>query len=266
MSSMLDTCVLCPRLCRPACPVATGTGREAAVPTLIATMAKRWRDRTISKDLAIQALALCVDCGACERHCHIGHPLPALLKEVRRELRTWVPVEPLRPLIGEGTTVAIEVDERPWGDALATWIGEPVRRWATGDHLGWKNLGLDGWANHVDDLIQHVSDRELVVADGAVAEVLDSARVTYTWLHDKCPQLADGQTSCASDSNGHSLGCCGAAGNLYDSWPEDALLLADRWLRVHEDTPVQDTRCRNHLRRTGAIVRDSVDRILELVR
>ncbi len=65
MAEALDTCAVCPRLCRPACPVAMGSGREAAVPAVIAEVVRAWRDGRVGDDLAREAATLCVGCGGC---------------------------------------------------------------------------------------------------------------------------------------------------------------------------------------------------------
>ena len=48
--SLAGTCALRPRLCRPACPVATGSFREAATPTALARVVLGWTREQLEKD------------------------------------------------------------------------------------------------------------------------------------------------------------------------------------------------------------------------
>jgi len=88
-------CALCPRLCRHVCPVAVGTGREAATPTAIMTTLLRWTRGEVDPDLAGQAAALCTDCGACEDACLVNQPVTDILRKARATLLPPAPVDPL---------------------------------------------------------------------------------------------------------------------------------------------------------------------------
>ncbi|HEU0132061.1 MAG TPA: (Fe-S)-binding protein [Mycobacteriales bacterium] len=68
-------CSLCPKLCRPTCPVQHATGRESAAPwrisgAVVAGVADGW-----SVELAEQ-VAQCTGCGACGEPCLPGTNLP----------------------------------------------------------------------------------------------------------------------------------------------------------------------------------------------
>src|SRR5690606_20430343 len=132
----IETCALCPRLCRHACPVAEGTRREAAVPALLAETLLAWRRGRVSDEVAREAATLCVDCGACQRACHLHRPLPGLLREARTALLPEPAVAPLGHVEGDGELVAVESDERRWAEALAARLGRPIARLRTDDFLG----------------------------------------------------------------------------------------------------------------------------------
>jgi hypothetical protein len=276
----VDTCALCPRLCRSACPVASGTGREAAVPAVIAGVIRDWRLGRVDPELARRASTLCTDCGACQRFCHLDRPLPEVLRQVRAELVLLPPVEPIRPIEGEGAWVAVETDERRWSRALARYLGTPVRRWYTADRWGVAAIEHAGWAGQRGALRAASEGLTLVIADGGLAECLQKANLGFRWLHDVCPELRRAVRGCREfssqpDSQGQppkehvGIGCCGAAGPLHVHHPDDARRMGRRWLRdrhLADSIPytVRDTRCGGHLRDGGAAVRDSVDLFLEI--
>lgn len=75
-------CALCPKLCRPACPVSSATGREAVAPwrisdAIVGAGANGW---TVA--LATQA-ASCTGCLACAQPCLPGTNLPELSRAAR---------------------------------------------------------------------------------------------------------------------------------------------------------------------------------------
>lgn len=260
--STVDTCTLCPRLCRHACPVAAGTGREAAVPTLIADAVLAWRRGEADADLARAALALCVDCGRCESACHLHQPLPDALGEARHALGLATAAAALAAVEGEGEDVAVEA-RRPFAAALARVLGRPVARWGTADSLGAAGRGGPGWAAHLAGIRAALGGRRAVTADGDVARVLASAGVAWAWLHDVVdPGGADGlRSGCVGAPLAGALGCCGGGEALVAGAPDEARRLAARWVR--EGGPrVADVRCASHLRAQGYLVEDAVDRLL----
>ncbi len=60
-------CTFCPKLCRHVCPTAVATGLESATAT--AMMAAAWVAAETGISADPEALALCLGCGACTRHC-----------------------------------------------------------------------------------------------------------------------------------------------------------------------------------------------------
>lgn len=265
--SELSTCALCPRLCRPTCPVAVGSHREAAVPAMIAAALVRWERGQLSPEVAAQAATLCVDCGGCEAWCHLERPLPRLLREARAQLLPEPLVEPLRPVQGEGRVAAVEADGRPLASALSTWLGEPVRRWFTADQLGVAAVEHAVWPARADALRERARQvDQVVVCDGGVASALQSAGVAFTWLHELVPDVADGCGSCRTGGEDLPLRCCGAANPLHLHHPEDARRVGKAWLARAETQQVLDARCRAHLLACGGLeVSDALDRLLERV-
>ena len=260
--SAVETCALCPRLCRWACPVAVGSAREAAVPTFLATAIVEHAAGRMSASRAAAAVALCTDCGACGSACHIHQPLPALLRDARAALLRPAPIEPLRPIEGVGARVAVETDERPWADALAAALGEPVRRWFTADALGVGAIDHAMFEERASQLRVVLADLEVVVAHGGVARALRRAGVPFSWLHEVLPALAgDACGSCEAPGGARPLACCGAAGPLLAHHPADAARVAEAWL-ARRAGPVADARCRAHFESVGQPAEDAVDRLL----
>jgi hypothetical protein len=261
----LETCALCLRLCRSACPVATATGREAATPTRLAEAALQWRRGRMSDELAREALSLCTDCGGCGSFCHIGQPLPEALRAARAELTPAPVVAPLPSIEGDATIVAVESDARAWSDALSRHLGAPVARWRTSDALG---AGLRGrgaaWSLRAAALRSSAEGRDLVVHDGDVAAALKDAGIAFRWLQDVLGVACTGSCS-APGARGEGparVVCCGGAGPLREAWPSDARRLAARWVDEHAPTTVGDARCHRWLTEVGVPVPDVLDRWL----
>lgn len=260
--SELDTCALCPRLCRSACPVATGSGREAAVPTAIAGVLLDHHRGLASRDEAVGAATLCVDCGACEHHCHLHRPLPALLRAARAELLPPPPTERLAPLTGTGPWVVVECDDRPLARWLEARLGQPVRRWPTTDRLGVASIEHPTFAARAEELRTVTAGLSVVVADGGAATALRAAGVGYRWLHEVLPELAvDGDTGSCVAGGPMGLACCGGAGPLAAHHPDEAKRTARLWAERGEVRVVADARCRAHLAAAGVAVTDRADRL-----
>lgn len=258
-----DTCALCPRLCRPACPVASGSQREAAVPAVIAGVMFDWiRDRADLTMVATSA-TLCTDCGACQAHCHLDRPLPEALRHARAEILPCPPFETLRPIEGRGQTVAIEADDRALAAALAHRLGEPVRRWPTGDRLGVAAIEHPEFARRLDEIRAALAGSDVVIVDGGIAEVLVKAKIAFRWLHEVLPDLATGCGSCRTPGADKPAACCGAAGPLPRHHPDDAARVGRFWLSRTDERRVIDARCRGHLRASDPSVTDPLDRLLE---
>lgn len=84
-TSDAELCVLCPKLCRFGCPVATATGREEATPTVMLQLARAARRGEVPWSIAAEAAALCTACGACRSPCEFDQDVPSMLRAVRAE-------------------------------------------------------------------------------------------------------------------------------------------------------------------------------------
>ena len=261
--SDLSTCVLCPRLCRTACPVATGSAREAATPTAIASVLWDYHAGRATRSLAIAASTLCVDCGACQDLCHLDRPLPQLLRDERLQLLPPPSVAPVTMVTGEGRYVAAISDDRDWTAALAAAVGESVRRWETADRFGVAAVSYSTWNSHAQKLRDTVpSGCVVVTADGGVAQALRAAGVDYLRLGQLVEGLDLGCGSCVVDGP-KPLACCGGAPPLIEHHPEDAARMARAFSRRAGSRDVRDARCRVHMVDSGCDARDPVDRLLD---
>lgn len=257
MIEPVDTCAVCPRLCRHACPVAEGTGREAAVPAQLAGVLRAWRDGVVDEGLASQAASLCTDCGACSAACHLHVPLPEALAEARAALHLVSAPADLAPVLGEGGTVALLTDHRDWSEPLSRLLGEPVARWSTRDRLGWQGRGHPGWSSHLSRIRSEVGRRRVVVADQFARAALDAAGCETVSLH----ELIDrGGWTVSCRTSGQA--CCGGGGILGGHHASDAEQLA---LSFPVSGPLVDVGCAAHLRGSGRGVRDVIDVLEELV-
>lgn len=249
MTATLETCALCPRLCRHACPVAVGTGREAATPTSLAAAAVD-RDRgLLSEAFATEVLTLCVDCGACEAACHIGQPLPSLLRSARLAAREAVELP--RFALPADDVLFVHREACP-SEKLAARVGAtPVVV-----PEGWSEYTVQSPAatDAVAWLVDSLSSRALWTQDGGLWSLLTQVGLVVQWAV-AGEALPDGAlASCACAVGGaEARSCCGAAEPLASHHPDDAELLGHRFVRgLHADAMVVDARCARHLRRVGS--------------
>ncbi len=253
MPEAIDTCSVCPRLCRHACPVAEGTAREAAVPATLATVLRRHRDGVIDTALATQAAALCVDCGRCMEACHLHVPLPDALASAWSAfglVEAWGPVPAIE---GSAQLVALETDDRSWAEALARRVGEPVGRWRIPGGVPWTSRGTPSWGRVSQALASVAAGRTVVVPDRASASALAAAGVPVRVLAEQLDEPA-WAPSCAAGG-----ACCGGHGPLAAVHPDDAARMAAQY---PVEAPVADVGCAAHLRAHGRDVEDVVDRLL----
>lgn len=253
MPEVVDTCSVCPRLCRWACPVAEGTAREAAVPANLAAVVRGWRDGRAHDALAVEAATLCTDCGACTDACHLHLDLPGALAEARAALGVSSRPEAVGPVEGEGTFIALIEGVEDWSEALSARLGQPVARWTTADHLGWEGRGHPGWDAHLDALVDAVGGRTVVTSTRPSERVLEAAGIARIALH----ELLEGPFVPVC---GAGAACCGAHGPLAGHHPQDAARLASR-------APIEgvwpDTACAAHLRAHG---REGIRDVLDVLR
>lgn len=248
--SDVQTCSLCPRLCRHACPVSVGTGREAATPTAIAGVLVDHARGQVSDELARQAATLCVDCGACQDACHLHQPLPAMLREARDVLLSPSP-EPDLPAVPAGVSVLLLIAQS--ADSL-----RPTAQVPSDAHVVVcpDRLGVDhdfGSSPALGAVLAAFTGLELYTMDGGIFDVLHRAGLEPKWALD-VPPTSVGSCVCALGER-PPLACCGARGPLREHHPESAVHLAQAFARrLAPGSVLLDTRCAQHLRDSGCAV------------
>lgn len=244
----VQTCSVCPRLCRHACPVAVGTGREAATPTALAGALVDYGRGLLDAADALGAATLCVDCGACQDACHIDRPLPELLREARAMLEPEPALPPLPTIPLDGVDVVLEVTE---GDA-ATWAAEhaPSAHRVTCPHaLGVVAVEHPVFLRRAAALRRLLDGRTVYSQDGAIHEVLARADVPVRWC--LTPATSIGSCQC-STGQAPPMACCGARGPLSRHHPRAAERVARAFARrLPADAVLTDQRCARHLRAAG---------------
>ena len=272
--SELLSCVFCPRLCRHVCPVAVGSGREAATPTAMMSGVWAWRAGHASAESAAASANLCVSCGACTSFCKLHRPVPELLAEARAELGAPPALPSLGRIEGGGELVAVEADGRRWAEALARHLGRPVARFRDEDGLGAVLLSdpprFALWARALRD---RLAGRTLVVADHESLQAARAAELTVVHLLELIPALpADRlrvRTCAGPQSPGPeaplTLACCGATTLLRRSHPEIAEDVgASAAALLPAGAVCADARCGAWLRQHGGEVDDPVSILVEL--
>ena len=271
----IQTCALCPRLCRHTCPVAVGTGREAATPTSIMTTLLRWSRGDASPEIAGSAASLCTDCGACETACGVNQPVPDILRRARQTLLAPAAITDLETVEGGASMVAIECDERSWASALGLHLERGVARLRTQDHLGAARLDhIQTATEHLVALRDRLGGRIAVVCCHGCAQVTRAAGIQTQHLTELVPMPASGTIHhpchgprLPGETPPEALNCCGAAGPLSRFHPADAEDLRTQAVRRLGEGPVcsTDSRCAGQLRSGGLQVEDPVSHLLSLV-
>lgn len=246
----LETCSLCPRLCRHACPVAVGTGREAATPTALAGVLVDHARGAVSDNLARQASTLCVDCGACQDECHLHQPLPSILREARAALLSPSATPPL-PEPPSGVSSLFLVVHRDDAELPGCEVPSDAELVVCPQRLG---VDADfGLLRPNEAVATTFSGYTLYTMDGGIFEVLRRAGLDPQWAV-KAPEGATGSCVCALGDR-PPLACCGARGPLREHHPGSAKQLAAAFARrLAPGTTVLDTRCAQHLRSSGCAV------------
>ncbi len=246
-----DTCTLCPRLCRSACPVVTGAAREAAAPSWIATALREWEQGRLSDDEALAAAVLCTDCGACTEHCHIGVPLPEYIRQRRAKL---APADlPEEPEVPPGKTLLIVRDQRDWAP-IAQRLDAVV--WRIREGMG--EAAVRQGRRYSTSWSEQLLGRRLVTSDGGVGYVLGAHGVAFDWLHELIGDESGVGSCCVPGMT--EMACCGGAGPLAKYHPDDAARVGQTWAE-RCGVEVRDSRCREHLRASGIQALDLLDRL-----
>lgn len=264
MNVAIETCALCPRLCRHSCPVAVGTGLESTTPTAIMALLVHPQQQP---ELSRAAVDLCTQCGACEDHCGLDQPVRSLLAEARAALHP--PLPPWNPPIihGHSQTVAVICGTTDWSADLSAVTDQDVATLHTTDHLGEVHRArTDATAATLERLETLFNGRTAVVECHTCREALEAASVSVEMLDALLPRRPSRPTwrtcRCAASPGVRTLqNCCGARGPLSTTHPSLANEMAHS-LRKRLDgqavyTP--DARCAAHMQGAGANVIGPVD-------
>ncbi|HEX8003070.1 MAG TPA: (Fe-S)-binding protein [Mycobacteriales bacterium] len=202
-------CSLCPKLCRPTCPVQNATGRESAAPWRISDAVVRGVAGGWTADLAGQ-VAQCTGCGACGEPClpgtnlpeesraaraaaaDAGVPLPAAVRLRDRVAATGSPRRVPRPARGPRGAATVLLAGCPAGDeveaaalALFAAAGEEVRTVAGCCGAVAADLGLAPEAAALRAALDaEVAGAEVVAVSPSCARAL-GARTAVEWLADR---------------------------------------------------------------------------------
>ena len=266
----IETCAYCPRLCRHTCPVTHVLVSEAATPTAMLTAALLLEHQHLEADVALQALTLCTECGACEAHCKVDQPVVSLLREAqaRTGALSRTP-DALGPVVGQGDVLGIQCDDRVWHEAFADRLGQPVAVLHTTDHLGAHATPMwTGDSASRRQLVEVVGDRAVVTSCGRCQRALEAAQISFQTIQDSLELDVEWSADCQSGLGVAIDGlpaCCGGRGPLIDHQPERAEQLArDLGARLAgSKRNFSDCACRAALRAVGVDgVNDPVDWLL----
>ena len=264
MNVATETCALCPRLCRHACPVAVGTGLESTTPTAIMGLLVHPQNHP---ELSRAAVDLCTQCGSCEDYCGLDQPVRTILADARSALHdplnAWAP-----PAIqGHRQTVAVICGPTDWSSNLSAITGQTMATLLTSDHLAEPHRSrTDSTPAALEQLRAMFTGRTAVVACHTCREALEAASIPVEMLDNLLPRRPSRPTwhacRCEASSGVRTLqGCCGARGPLSTAHPDLASEMAHA-LRSRLDgqavyTP--DARCAAHMQQAGANVVGPVD-------
>lgn len=271
-ASDYDLCAFCPRLCRHVCPVAVGSGREAATPTHIMAGVWSWLQGHIDADAAHARAALCTRCGACTAACKLSRPVDDLLRDARALTHTAPAAPALPAIVGVGRRVAVHTDQRPWGPSLALHLGESVATLEAGDHLGERLLDHPAAFGPFSAALRAAFEgRTLVAASIGVLRVAREAGVATEDLG-SLVEPPDDLRRAPACGRGHDprggqpelLACCGACEPLRSTHPRVAEEVGrDQAARLGDaPTWTPDGRCGAWLREHGATIDDPVSWLL----
>ena len=270
MSSVVDTCALCPKLCRHVCPVSVGTGLESATPTAILTEVLLADQNPEHAELASQAIDLCTRCGDCADFCGVDQPVVDLLDKARTRhqppLTAWSP-----PVIqGHAHTVAILCGDDDWTSGLADALGQDIAVLRTDDHLGEAHmLRTDTREALIAELAKLMQGRTAITSCATCRTALEAAGVTVESVSaatNTVPAFPTWRTCHCSPgpSVDTVVRCCGARAPLSLKHPDLAETMGKEIAKRLEGQTVfvPDARCAAHLISSGAPVVGPTDHLV----
>ena len=257
MIAGVETCALCPRLCRHVCPVASGTALESATPTAIMGLIL---DADKNNTLAASAIDLCTRCGACEEHCGVEQPVQHILASARTQLHGAAPTWSPPAIKGHHQTVAVICTANDWSSDLEAVTGQPLAVVHTPDHLGEPlRIRSDTAGSCLELIAEHFHGRTAIAGCHTCREALEQADIPVETLDSLIPVRPAIPTwrscRCTSAPGVNTLlRCCGARGPLSSSHPELTRAMgAELAGRLDgQSVYVPDARCAEHLKQSGA--------------
>lgn len=262
MTASIDTCALCPSLCRHKCPVAVGTGLESTTPTAIFSAIWSAQAHGRHVELAERAVDLCTQCGHCEDACGVNQPVLALLAEARTTLQPAPKPWSAPRIKGREKTVAVICTEEDWTANIAQATGRRIASLVTSDHLGELHRARQDTENDViERLSERFRGRTAITACHTCAEALEAASIVVESLDSLIPRRPSVATwrscRCIPAPGVNTVQrCCGARGPMSTSHPALSNSMAAALVRRLGGNSIYtpDSRCAEHLQRAGANV------------
>lgn len=249
-------CAYCPRLCRHVCPAAVGTGREAAVPSVLMTAPLLVAAGTWTLEEGLDATRLCLDCGACTRHCRAHVPLGEHLARWRAAAGAGEQVGDIR-IEGDTPLVAVFADD-DWRASVEGAYGT-LAACRSRDSLGY--AAFRAGASVLDKVREAFAGRRILTASGEVETVATAAGIPVERL-----PAPEGQryVTCHEGAvdRPEQLSCCGRHAGFAEREPEAAAEIANENVRrmAGGSWTCADEGCADWLRRHGADIRGPVPR------
>ncbi len=272
MSNAVDTCALCPKLCRHVCPVAVATSLESATPTSIMGEIMLVNRRFETDNTAHEAVDLCTRCGKCEEFCGVDQPVVSLLDDARTRLQAappkWVPPK----IVGHSPTVAVVCGDQDWSKPLEGLTSQKMAVLATSDHLGeLHRIRTDTRSEVIAAIEKLMQGRTAITSCGSCRKALDDASVpteSITMVSQTLPPLPTWRTChCMPGPSVNTVvKCCGARSPLINSNPKISNKIAEEVGRRLDGQAifVPDTRCAAHLKQSGVHAVGPSDPLFEM--
>ena len=270
MTAAVDTCALCPKLCRHVCPVSVGTGMESATPTAMLTEVLLADQHADSEQLAAQAMGLCTRCGACSDFCGVDQPVVDLLDQARTRHTPAPPAWTPPAIHGHTPTVAIVCGADDWTKGLAEALGQDIAVMRTHDHLGEAHrIRTDCREDTIARIATLMHGRTAITSCATCRTALEAAGVTVESVSaatSSVPAFPTWRTChCAPGPSVDTvIRCCGARAPLSIEHPNLADMMGrEIAIRLEGQTVfVPDARCAAHLISAGAPVVGPTDHLL----
>ena len=272
MSSSIETCALCPKLCRHVCPVSVATSLESATPSAIMTELMMANGPLHLENSASESINMCTRCGQCSDFCGVDQAVVELMDDARTRLEPPPPpwTEPV--ISGHHQTVAIICGSTAWDKPLTELIGQPMATLVTNDHLGESHrMRMDTRQDVIAKIEKIMQGRTAVTSCSTCREALEEANVpteTIVMASKRVPPLPTWRTCrCEPGPSVNTvIKCCGARAPLAIAKPKIANMIAEEVARRLDGQAifVPDTRCAEHLQNAGAQAVGPIDTLFDM--